>query len=246
LGQEVIIKIENLKKSYRPEGTDREIPILQGIDLEIKTGEFAIIYGPSGSGKSTLLHHIIGLETPTSGDIWVKGINITQLTPEQRAIFRTKNFGMVYQLWYWIKSLNVWENVAVPLLIKGYTIRQAKQAAFKALIEIGMQKYAYKKPVQLSGGEQQRVGLARALVTDPKIIIADEPTGNLDTHSADAVMQIFQELNVKHKRTVIMVTHNLAYLPLASKTIALKDGQVVSSGTEDVKEQIKQELKGVI
>ena len=246
MAEEVIIKVQNLSKNYKLEGTDREIPVLRGVNLEIKKNDFAIIYGPSGSGKSTLLHHIIGLEVPYCGDIWIKSTNIVKLSPEERAIFRAKNFGMVYQLWYWIKSLNVWENVAIPLLIRGQTLQQAKRPALEALTNIGMQKYAYKKPTQLSGGEQQRVGLARALVNNPLIILADEPTGNLDTHSADAVMQILQELNIKHKRTIIMVTHNLVYLPLATKTVAMKDGTVVSADTTGVKEQIKEELKRVI
>lgn len=245
MASEVIIKVQNLKKSYQLEDTDREISILHGVDLEIKKNDFAIIYGPSGSGKSTLLHHIIGLEIPTQGDVWIRGTNITKLNPEKRAMFRAKNFGMVYQLWYWIKSLCVWENVAIPLLLGGQTIQQAKKPALEALVNIDMQKYAYKKPTQLSGGEQQRVGLARALINDPEIIIADEPTGNLDTHTADEVMQIFQELNVKHRRTIIMVTHNLAYLPMANKTIAMEDGAVVSTEVAGVKAQIKKELKGV-
>lgn len=246
MDQEVIIKIANLKKSYKPKDSDREIPVLQGVDLEIKTGEFAIIYGPSGSGKSTLLHHIVGLESPTEGSIYINSSNIAKLNAEERAIFRAKNFGMVYQLFYWIKSLNVWENVAIPLLLEGYDFPRAKKISLRSLVSVGMGQFSDKKPMQLSGGEQQKVGLARALVTDPKIIIADEPTGNLDTHSADAVMRIFQELNVKYKRTVIMVTHNLAYLPMASKTIAIKDGVIVSTDTMGVKEQIKKELKGVI
>ena len=246
MNKETIVKVENLCKSYPIEGEQREVKILEKVDLSINSNDFAIIYGPSGSGKSTILHHIVGLEKPTSGSIKVREKDITKMNSEERAIFRAKEFGMVYQIWYWIKSLNAWENVAVPLLLKGYTLKEAKDKAYLSLSQIGMDKYAEKRPTQLSGGEQQKVGLARALINDPGIIIADEPTGNLDTHSADQVMQIFQDLKTKSKRTIIMVTHNLSYLPMANKTIAIKDGKVVSSNIEDVKEQIKQELKKVL
>lgn len=243
---DTIIKVEGLEKSYHTEGSQKDVPILRGIDLEIKSTDFCIIYGPSGSGKSTLLHHMVGLEAPTKGNIWVRGTNIAKLNSEERAVFRSQKIGMVYQLWYWVRSLNVWENVAVPLLLEGYTLGEAKKSAMKSLENIGMDKYADKKPQQLSGGEQQRVGLARALINNPWIIVADEPTGNLDTHNSDAVMQVFQDLNLKHKRTVIMVTHNLAYLPMANRTVAIKDGLIVSTNTKGVKEQIKKELAGVL
>lgn len=243
--EEKIIKISDLKKSYFSEENE-ESQILRGISTEVKKRDFAILYGPSGSGKSTLLHHIVGLEQPTSGNVIVNGTDITKLNQEERAIFRAKTFGMVYQFWYWAKSLTVWENVAMPLFISGSSEARAKRKAMESLAGIGIEKYAYKRPTQLSGGEQQRVGLARALVNNPPIIVADEPTGNLDTHNADLVMQIFQDLNhIKH-RTVIMVTHNLSYLPMANRTIGMRDGLVVSSNTEAIKEQIKKELKGVL
>jgi ABC-type lipoprotein export system ATPase subunit len=238
-----IIKIEGLKKTFSVEGNNYNV--LNGIDLEINATDFAIIYGSSGSGKSTLLHHIIGLEKPTSGKIRVRGTNLSDLNNEERAIFRAKKFGMVYQSPYWAKALTVLENVAMPLFIAGEDEGKSKDKALKALSEVGMDKYANKLPVQLSGGEQQRVGIARALVNNPWIIVADEPTGNLDTHNADSVMQVFQELNTQKKRTIIMVTHNLAYLPLANKTIAMSDGKVVTSST-DIKEKIREELKGVL
>ncbi len=241
---EAIIKISGLERKYLI-GEGKEVEVLKGIDLEINSTDFCIIYGPSGSGKSTLLHHMVGLELPTKGKISIRGTDITKLDSEERAIFRSQKFGMVYQVSYWIKSLLVWENVALPLLISGEVESKAKSIALKCLEEIGMQDYAYKNPMQMSGGEQQRVGLARALVNDPWIIVADEPTGNLDTHSADQVMQIFQHMNVKRKRTIIMVTHNLSYLPMATREVAMRDGQIVA-GVSAVKQQIRQELKEVI
>jgi len=244
MNNEAIIKIEGLGKIYKTK-SDEEVVVLRDVNTEIKSGDFCILYGPSGSGKSTLLHHILGLEVPTTGKVIVRGTNICALSPEQRAVFRAQKFGMVYQFWYWAKSLNVLENVAMPLYIDGMDESKAQNKAMDMLTEMGMQKYAKKLPNQLSGGEQQRVCIARALVNDPWILIADEPTGNLDTHNADAVISLFQELNIKKKRTIIMVTHNMSYLPLASKTIAMKDGQV-TGGESEVKEQIRHELKGVI
>lgn len=241
--KDTIIKIENLVKTYHFNGTD--IPILDGINLSIKSTDFCILYGPSGSGKSTLLHQITGLESPTKGKVSVRGTNISALSEEKKAIFRSQKFGIVYQMWYWIKPLTVWENVAMPLLIMGIPKSEARKRALESLAEVGMQDYALKYPVQLSGGEQQKALLARALVNNPWIIIADEPTGNLDTHSADQIMHTLQDLNVSHKRTIIMVTHNLIYLPMATRRVALKDGQIVTSD-QQIGREIKTELKGVI
>lgn len=242
---QAIIKIKDLYKSYKTP-TNESYDVLKGINLEIDSTDFCMIIGPSGSGKSTLLNHIVGLEAPTEGEIWIRGINICALSPEDRATFRAKKFGMVYQTPYWVKSLNVWENVALPLLIDGVKDRDAKRVALDSLEEINMAQFANKSPMVLSGGEQQRVGLARSLVNNPWILIADEPTGNLDTHSADTVMEILQSLNVHSKRTVIMVTHNLSYMNMATKEVTIKDGEIVSSGIEAVRQQIREELKGVL
>ncbi len=242
---EAVIKIEGLKKEYILDG-GRKSPVLYGVDMEINARDFAILYGPSGCGKSTLLHAIVGLEEPTEGRIKIRGTDIYKLGPEERAIFRAQKFGMVYQAVYWIKALSVWENVAMPLLIAGEREGLSKKRAMKVLEEVGMAKYAGKRPMQLSGGEQQRVGLARALINNPWIIIADEPTGNLDSHASDGVMQIFQRLNVEGKRTIVMVTHNLIYLPMANKQIAIRDGLIISGGVSSLKEEIKKELGGMI
>lgn len=243
---DTIIKFEKVDKSYAALGETERTDVLHDINFEINSGDFAIIYGPSGSGKSTVLHHMIGLELPDKGKIVIRDTDITKLDSEERAVFRSHKFGMVYQFWYWAKALTVLENVAMPLYVSGFDDNKARKKAWTALEEIGMTKYAQKSPIQLSGGEQQRVAIARALVNDPWIIVADEPTGNLDTHNSDLIMQTFQELNVHKKRTIILVTHNLGYFPLANKTIALKDGRVVSSSTEELKQQIRSELKGIL
>ncbi len=243
--ENTLIKIENLEKTYKSRDGNIKYPILKGIDLTINKSDLCIIYGPSGSGKSTLLHHIIGLEKPTKGNIFIQGQNIATITDEERSIFRSKNFGIVYQMWYWIKSLTVLENVAMPLYVEGFAKDKAFKRAMACLEEVGMQDYALKSPVQLSGGEQQKALLARALVNNPLIIVADEPTGNLDTHSSDQIMQLLQNLNVNEKRTIIMVTHNLIYLPMASKKVAIKDGLVISSDAQGVANEIRTELQGV-
>jgi ABC-type lipoprotein export system ATPase subunit len=134
---------------------------------------------------------------------------------------------MVYQLWYWVKSLRVWENVALPLLIGGISDHEARHRAIKVLEEFGLSKYMNLRPTQLSGGEQQRVGLARALINNPWIILADEPTGNLDTHASDQIIDILQDLNVNKKRTVVMVTHNPAYDQMANVKIEMRDGRII-------------------
>lgn len=221
----VAIKVENLNKNYKTDAG--MVTILHDINLEINDGDFCIIYGPSGCGKSTLLHHIAGLETPTSGQVFIKGTNLNHLNGEQRGLLRAAKIGMVYQLWYWVKSLRVWENVALPLLIGGVGDREARHRAIKVLEEFGLSKYMNLRPTQLSGGEQQRVGLARALINNPWIILADEPTGNLDTHASDQIIDILQDLNVNKKRTVVMVTHNPAYDQLANVKIEMRDGRII-------------------
>jgi putative ABC transport system ATP-binding protein len=219
---EPIVKTVKLVKSFVV-GKD-PYEAVRGIDLEINEGDFAIIYGPSGSGKSTLLNCLIGLESPTSGQIWLDGERIDKLEEDQRSLVRSKKIGVVYQQPIWVKSLSVLENVALPLLISGVKTSIAFKRAKKLLCEVAMQNLAHHKPTEISGGQQQKVSLARALIHNPRILVLDEPTGNLDTHSSDEVMQLLQELNSKLNTTIVMVTHNLIYLPIANRTIVVKDG----------------------
>ncbi len=237
-----IIEICDVHKYFDLEG-DRKAHILKGVSTDINAADFVIIYGPSGSGKSTLLHHIVGLETPSSGHINLLDQQISSMKKEDRGILRSTKIGMVYQIWYWVKSLDVIDNVAVPLLLQGSSFSEAREKAHEMLTMVKMEKFANKSPLRLSGGEQQRICLSRALVNNPWIIVADEPTGNLDTHNSDEIMRVFQDLNKKQKRTVILVTHNLTYLPIANKTIAIRDGEIVTSDEEAVKDKIKQEAK---
>lgn len=239
---ESIIEVKELVKTYTPQDSE-PVEAIKGVSFDICATDFVIVYGPSGCGKSTLLHCLIGLEPSTSGQIVVRGCDITKLSEEERSFMRADKFGMVYQQPYWVKSLNVWENVALPLLIAGENEKKARLKAIKALEEVEMAKYFLKNPVRLSGGQQQRVGMARALVNDPWIIIADEPTGNLDTASAQRVIEVLKSLNHDKHRTIIMVTHNLSYLPLANKKIAMLDGRIEGVNMVKLEDEIKKELK---
>jgi putative ABC transport system ATP-binding protein len=242
MSHEIIIKVEDLKKDFDLGKSKYEA--LKGISLEIKSTDFAIIYGPSGCGKSTLLNTITGLEQPTAGKVKVRDNDIYQMSENDRSRFRASKFGIVFQQPLWVKAMDLVHNVAMPLLIDGEKEKRACTKAIDLLNDVGMIKYAHHKLSELSGGQQQRAGIARALIHNPWILIADEPTGNLDTHSADDVMKLFQKLNVLHKRTIIMVTHNLIYLPLATKKIAMKDG-LVSEGESEVNELVKNEYESV-
>lgn len=237
---ESIIKIEKVTKSF--DLGINKVHALNGVDLEIHPKDFAIIYGPSGCGKSTLLNVISGLEAPTTGKVVVREEDLYSLSDDQRAQFRSEKFGIISQSSHWVNSLNVWQNVAIPLVLKGNSFSGSKKRALDVLSEIGMEEFADNPPNKLSGGQQQRVSIARALIRNPWIIIADEPTGNLDTHNSDATMAIFQRLNLESKRTIIMVTHNLVYLPYATVKIAMRDGVVASQSVADIAKQLEQEV----
>ncbi len=218
----VLLQTERVLKSFQIGAEYYQA--LRGISIEVKEHDFTIIYGPSGSGKSTLLNILLGLERPTSGAVWVTDQRIDTMNDDQRATMRAHHFGVVYQQPVWIKALTVLENVALPLLISGTKESAAHKRAMTALEEVEMERYQYHRPTEISGGQQQRVSLARALVNDPKILILDEPTGNLDTHTSDTVLALLQRLNIKELRTIIMVTHNLIYLPYANRQIMIQDG----------------------
>ncbi len=244
---EAIIKIENVSKQFKIGTKTEEIVLanaLEDINVEIKSTDFAIIYGPSGCGKSTLLNTIIGLEPPDKGKVRVRDKDIYKLNEDERANFRNTKFGIIYQQPIWIKSLSLLKNVALPLLIQGEHESVAKKKARSLLTDFGLEKRLNNKPTEISGGQQQKASAARALIHNPWILIADEPTGNLDTHSSDEMMNFFQKLNKESKRTIIMVTHNLIYLPMATKKIAMIDGKVSSEDIK-VKKQIETELKKI-
>jgi ABC-type lipoprotein export system ATPase subunit len=194
--------------------------------IHIPVGSITIIYGPSGSGKSSMLNVLSGLQPPTSGIISYKNENLYSLSANELAYFRAHELGIVYQNNYWVKSLSVVDNIALPLYFSGFDITHAKQLALTALETVHMSSYASKKPYLLSGGEQQRVALARAIVNDPPVIIADEPTGNLDSSNGDMVIHLLKKLHATKGKTIILVTHNMEYLPIATHLLEIQDGVV--------------------
>jgi len=221
----VVVKLKKVAVSFGV--GENIIKVLKDIHFNLYSGEFVIIAGPSGSGKSTLLHTLLGLEKPTAGKVILRGSDLYQMTENQRAQYRRKKIGMVFQHSNWIKACNVWENVAYPLWLFGVSQLEAKERAFKQLENVGLLPWANRLPMELSGGQQQRVSVARALVTDPGIIIADEPTGNLDTVSSSEIITLLAKLNRELNKMVIMVTHDMAFLPIANRRIILTDGKVI-------------------
>lgn len=223
----VIISLAGVTQSF--EVGDETINVLKKVDFELKKNTFNIIYGPSGSGKSTLLNILTGLQKPTTGKIEFDGKRLYELNPDELAYFRANEIGIVYQQNFWVKSLNIVENVSMPLYYSGYTRADAAKKAMDALATVNMQDYAKKYPSLLSGGEQQRVAMARALVNEPLFIIADEPTGSLDSKNGDMIMGLLEKCQVELGRTIILVTHNMEYIPLADHLLHIQDGIVTET-----------------
>lgn len=220
----VIITLQKIVKAF--EVKNQDVMVLHGVDLEIHDGDFAIVFGPSGCGKSTMLHVILGLEEPTSGNARFFDWNLYAYSEDDRSEFRKKNVGMIYQQPNWIKSLTVVENVAFALSLLGIEKQKALLKAHDCLHIVGLSDWADYFPTELSSGQQQKVALARALVTDPKVIIADEPTGNLDYQSGIELMELFRKLNEKGT-TIIMVTHNIDNVDYAKSIIQMFNGRIV-------------------
>ncbi len=237
-----LLEVKHIAK-YFTVGVNR-VDVLKDIHFDLFKGEFSLILGPSGSGKSTLLHILLGLEPPTGGEVIFLGKNIYDATTEDdRSDFRKKHIGMVYQQPNWIKSIKVKQNVAFPLLLLNVSEDESLERALKALDDMGMKDWADYYPTELSGGQQQRVALARALVTEPDVIIADEPTGNLDYNSGHDLMEFLAKLNKEQKRTIIMVTHDLEYIDYAQKAIQILDGKVLNIFEGKDKEKIFETLR---
>jgi len=229
--QPTIIELNNVNQSFAV--GDEVVDILHDINFKLKQQSFNIIYGPSGSGKSTLLNILTGLQKPSEGDISFNGLRLYDLKPDQLAHFRANEIGIVYQQNYWVKSLNVLENVALPLFFVGHTRKEAHKKALEALDMVKMAPYAAKFPLLLSGGEQQRVAMARALVNSPLFVIADEPTGSLDSKNGDMIMQLLQQCQSEFGRTIILVSHNMEYIPLADHLLHIEDGHMVETQDDE-------------
>ncbi len=219
-----LIKIRDLKKYYKVGGNI--IKALDGINLDIEKGEFIALLGTSGSGKSTLLNMLAGLEYPSKGSIEYGNITLNKLKETEITKFRNLNIGFVFQSYNLLPYLTAWENVSLPLTFKGVSIEERKEEAYKILKQVGLSNRMNNKPNELSGGQQQRVSIARAFVGTPKIIFADEPTGNLDTKTSFEVMQLIKDITRKNKQTFIMVTHDDEMTEFADRTLFMRDGKI--------------------
>lgn len=235
--REVYIKAENLVKDFVV--GDKCIRILKGLSFEIEKGDFVMINGPSGCGKSTLLNIINGWEGPTSGNIYLEGQDIYKLEENIKVDFMRKNIGMVPQSAFWVKSLSVADNVGIPYLLTGKSKKETLKRSMQLLKILGLEKFYDHKPMDLSGGQQQRVSLLRSIINNPAIIMADEPTGNLDSKSSDILMNLFCTIKWELGRTIVMVTHNEELLEYATKVIYMKDGQITKIETKGWPNQVK-------
>ena len=219
------IDLKNVTKAFH--AGEENYPAVRGVSLGIESGEFVAVMGPSGSGKSTLLSLVGGLSHPTSGIVSVDGIDLGGLGPNKLSDFRREYLGFVFQSFYLVPYLTAIENVMLPLAIQPGMNGTAKGAAREALRKVSLDAKAHRLPSQLSGGEQERVAIARAIVNKPPVILADEPTGNLDTRTGDQVLDMLQDLH-REGHTIVMVTHNVDNAKRAGRTIEIRDGQVVS------------------
>jgi putative ABC transport system ATP-binding protein len=221
------VRVVGVHKSFR-RGAE-VIDVLNGLSLDVQQGEFVGLKGPSGSGKTTLLNLIAGLDQPTEGEVWVDGDCISRMTESQLAEWRTRNIGFVFQFYHLLPVLSAYRNVELPLLLLPLTASQRRQQVLTALDIVGLSDRLHHRPGQLSGGQQQRVGIARAIVTDPALIVADEPTGALDAKSATEILDLLCELRDSLGKTIIMVTHDERAAARADRIVELQKGQLVNA-----------------
>ncbi len=224
-----IVHVENVSKHYQQGSIT--VDALQNIDLRIDKGDFAALVGPSGSGKTTLLNMIGALDVPTSGKIFVANREIGTLSKKQRSKMRLQQIGFIFQEYNLIPVLSALENVEYVMLLQGVEEKLRRQKAMQILKEVGLQNYEHRRPAQLSGGQQQRVAVARAIVSAPAIVLADEPTANLDSHTGAALLDLMRELNSSHNVTFIFSTHDTMVMERAKRLITLKDGQIIADET---------------
>ncbi len=221
---DIILKIKNLTRTYIEDKVSTAV--LKGINLEIEEGKITAITGKSGSGKSTLLHILGTLDKPTSGEIIFKGKDLTNLTNDAKAAFRNKNLGFIYQFHYLLGDFTALENVMLPNLIGGSPEKETRKKALNILEKVGLKDRVDFHPGELSGGQRQRVAIARALCHNPDLVLADEPTGNLDASNAASVFELFSSLVKEKKTTVIMVTHDESLAKLCDRKVVIKDGVI--------------------
>lgn len=221
-----ILKVENLTKVYGKDSA--KVVALDNVSFSVEKGEFVAIVGASGSGKSTLLHLLGGVDRPTSGKVFIDGEDIYKLNDDNLAIFRRRQVGLIYQFYNLIPILNIEENITLPLALDNRKIDNDKVDELIKLL--GLEKRKNHLPNELSGGQQQRTSIGRALITNPTIILADEPTGNLDSKSSDEIVSLLKKTNKELKQTIIMITHNMEIAKIADRVIKLEDGKIVKEG----------------
>jgi putative ABC transport system ATP-binding protein len=222
----VVVEARDLFKTYRLGRL--EVPALRGVSLRIERGEIVAIVGPSGCGKTTLLHCLSGLEDFERGEVLLEGQSLARLSDGQKADHRARRMGFVFQSYNLLPVLNALENVELPLLLSGRSVGEARRRAMRALEVVGLENRLRHRPSELSGGQQQRVAIARALSTEPTVIFADEPTGNLDSDSAEEVMQLIDRLNIENAQTFVLVTHAREVASHARRIVRMRDGEIVS------------------
>lgn len=222
----MIIKAKNIVRTYH--NGEIDVPVLKGVDISLKKGEFLMLTGKSGAGKSTLLYQLALLDTPNEGSIEIEGINWVKKSDSEKLKFRLKEFGYVFQDYALLPELTAIENVALPLLMSGVEKNLAYEKALKMLDKVGIGNKADNLESQLSGGEKQRVGVARAIVNEPKILFADEPTANLDSENSKIVMELLKDLN-KAGQTIVLISHEPEFYHYGDRKIVLEDGKIISS-----------------
>lgn len=242
-----LIQIEDLCKSYSLQGADGKTitnQVLFSINLTINQGEFVAIMGHSGSGKSTLMNILGCLDTPTSGSYWLAGKNVAALSGDELAHIRNQSIGFVFQGFNLLKRMTALDNVATPLLYAGIGRSQSRKRALELLRRTGLESFAMHQPNQLSGGQQQRVAISRALINEPPLILADEPTGNLDTQTSREIMLLFEQLNRDQGITIVLVTHEDDIAAYAKRLIRLKDGHIILDQHNKMSETILDQAAG--
>ena len=222
---ESLIHLRDVYKIYHREKI--EIPVLTGLSMKVKAGEFLALMGPSGSGKSTLLNLIAGIDTPSRGEVWVAGASLGALKPDKLAAWRARNIGFIFQLYNLIPVLTAYQNVELPLLLTRLNGAERKKRVHLALELVGLQDRDHHFPHQLSGGQEQRVAIARAIVGDPTLLVADEPTGDLDAKNAEEILTLLQRLNQEMGKTIVMVTHDPHAAERAHATLHLEKGVLI-------------------
>jgi putative ABC transport system ATP-binding protein len=227
MAAEPILHIHNVTRSFTR--GDEKITVLRNLNLRVAEGDFLAIMGPSGSGKTTLLNLIAGLDKPNQGEVWIGGQCVSKMDEATLASWRTRNIGFIFQFYHLLPVLTAYENVELPLLLLPLSSAKRREQVLNALDLVGLSDRLYHRPGQLSGGQQQRVGIARAIVTDPTLIVADEPTGDLDARSAVEILNLMDELQKGLTKTILLVTHDPRAAERAQRTVHLEKGQLLES-----------------